>query len=1204
MLVFQESQPQKSINTSFYNESLTEDEMKRVRILISNLIKKKKHTTLLKQDEEHHKGNLKDFLCELFYNNSKYKVNNKSYHGRMGSDLVIYNGKDSDTTKVIIEVKIPGSNDMITKNGFFKKSLCEAILYYLWEREKLGNTEITNILITDMKNVFVFNSKEFHSIFYSNIEIKKYFKDWNKQGTDSDKTDQVYKWINNHLPTLNETIKYNFFNLESLVENHNEFIDFYKTLHPINLIKEPFKNDSNSLNKNFYNELLYIIGLEETHLTGKTIITRMKKPIRGTLIESVISKIESESLLENLIGIERFGDNNKEQLFNVSLELCITWVNRVLFLKLLESKLLSYDEKEEYKFLNIGKISSYDELNTLFFNVLNEPFHTRDEEIKLKYKSIPYLNSSLFETSELERKTLRISGLPSGDKIPVYPKTKVIDDSGNIIKEKSINTFEYFLLFLNTYNFGIVGKDKIVKYKKDLINSSVLGLIFEKINGYKEGSFYTPGFVTNYMSKDLIENTVIDKFNNQYNWDCKSINELQTNLNYSKVKEYGDLFDTLKVCDTSVGSGHFLVSCLNQLLRVKSELNLIITKEGKSLNNYFITIDNDEIYIKNLDEELFYYRVGVNGIPSAEMQKVQETIFNEKKKIIEKSLFGVDINSNSVKICRLRLWIELLKHSYFTENSQYRNLKTLPNIDINIKEGNSLIHRFPLEEDIKEVLKNSGVNLKGYLEKIHQYKETDDKKIKKEIEKQVETIKKNIVKELDKELRKKSIKLRDEVSKLEIKLSTLKLMGFEITEDEEFKLKTKRNKSKILLVKIEQILSTENYKNSFEWRVEFPEVLDHEGKFLGFDIIIGNPPYIKEKDGKLLFDPVRKCNNWKERLQGKMDYWFFFLHLGFDLMKDKGRLSYITNSYWIKSSGSSKLIERIKNELTITQIVDFNNFKVFEEVEGKHMIHTYLKDFNVNYITKIGEVKEDFDKEKFNLHVVEKNYPTLFTEDNKIDFQKGSTIKYSNCDLLGDVFEVSTGIQESTDRITKKNLEGIKPIPGINIGDGVFVLSKKELKNLNLSSKEKKDLMKKYLVPENVGRYHIKDGGDMIIFSDKSTHSLDISKGTYPNIKKHLDKYKKFITSSNKPYGLHRPRLEKIKDESGKYIKKDIFQEEKLICYGMFDKPGFTYDNDKYYVGFSFSIIYKKNEDYSLKYLLSILNSDFGKNWFYKVGKI
>ena len=127
MLEFQLVKPQKTINPSFYNESIIEDEIIRSIELISKFNEITNKTIGLKQDEEHHKGNLKEFLLDLYYPSSSYKVNNKSYKGNMGSDLVIYEKKDSDKSKVIIEVKIPNSKDMISMsmNGFIKKSFVE-----------------------------------------------------------------------------------------------------------------------------------------------------------------------------------------------------------------------------------------------------------------------------------------------------------------------------------------------------------------------------------------------------------------------------------------------------------------------------------------------------------------------------------------------------------------------------------------------------------------------------------------------------------------------------------------------------------------------------------------------------------------------------------------------------------------------------------------------------------------------------------------------------------------------------------------------------------------------------------------------------------------------------------------------------------------------------------------------------------------------
>lgn len=1200
MLEFQKIKSQKSINPLFYNESIIEDELNRVLELMSKFNETTIKTSESKQDEEHHKGNLKELLLDLYYPSHSYKVNNKSYKGNMGSDLVIYEKKDSDKSKVIIEVKIPNSKDMVSeKSGFIKKSFVETILYYLWEREQEKNNEITHIIITDLKNLFIFSSQDFYP-FYKDKNIKNIFKKTIiEKGFDKNGTDEFYKLMMDYIPNIDSTIKYNVFNLQEIIDNKNELIDFSKTLNPIHLLKESFKNDSNSLNTNFYKELLYIIGLEENTIKGKTLITRMKKPIKGTIIESVISKIQSENLFENIDNPDNIdGDTFEEKIFNLSLELSITWINRILFLKLLESKIISYNNSDDskFKFLNTETLKDYDDLNTLFFNVLNEPVKTRIPQIQNKYNLIPYLNSSLFETTELERKLIRISGLPDDDTIPVYNKTKVVnDDDGKVIKDKNLNTFKYLIKFLNTYNFGVSGNKKIVKYKKELINSSVLGLIFEKINGYKEGSFYTPGFCTNNMSKSLIENVVLDKFNKEYDWNCTSIEQLQTYLNYSKSSEYNTILDSIKICDPSVGSGHFLVSCLNQFIRIKSKLGLL-------LNGYEIQIDRDELFVKDRENNLIEYKIGIDGLPSTELQKVQETLFNEKKKIIEKCLFGVDINPNSVKICRLRLWIELLKNSYYTEKSNYKELKTLPNIDINIKQGNSLIHRFPLNQDLKEILKTTKTSVKEYLEKVNQYKETDDKKIKKEIQKQVEDIKKNIVVELDIDLNKKLRKFEGEVYNLDYKINQLKLMGVEVRDKEVRDLNNIKKKFNITSDEINHILNTQNFKNSFEWRIEFPEVLDEEGNFIGFDIIIGNPPYIKEKDGKRIFEPIRKSEVWNHIIEGKMDYWFFFSHLGFDLLKLNGRMSYITNSYWTKSTGSSKLISRIKNELTISEIINFKDYKIFDEVVGNHMIHFYIKNQFEDYQTKIKEITDDFDEEKFLFNESEREYKSIFTSDDKLNFEEEHSIQYEDCDLLKNLYEVSQGLIESPDKLSKSMLDG-NTDSRFKVGDGVFVLSVQEQNEINFNQTEKNDLIKDYLYPLNIGRYKINSNNDKIIFSDKFLNEKDIKEGVkYPNIKSHLDKFVDFITSSNKPYSLHRPRIKKIKNDD-EVIRINIFEQEKLICKGMFDIPEFTFDDKNYYVGFSFSIIYKKEENYSLKYLLSILNSDFGKKWFHKEGK-
>ncbi len=175
----------------------------------------------------------------------------------------------------------------------------------------------------------------------------------------------------------------------------------------------------------------------------------------------------------------------------------------------------------------------------------------------------------------------------------------------------------------------------------------------------------------------------MQKFNGRKKWECENIDDL-----YDKIKdrnEANEITDSLKICDPAVGSGHFLVSALNEMIAVKSELRILQDRKGRRLREYQAEVANDELIVTDEDGELFKYNP-----KNRESQRVQETLFHEKQTIIENCLFGVDINPNSVKICRLRLWIELLKYAYYKSGNE---LETLPNIDINIKCGNSLITR-------------------------------------------------------------------------------------------------------------------------------------------------------------------------------------------------------------------------------------------------------------------------------------------------------------------------------------------------------------------------------------------------------------------------------------------------------------------------------------------------------------------------------
>ncbi len=373
--------------------------------------------------------------------------------------------------------------------------------------------------------------------------------------------------------------------------------------------------------------------------------------------------------------------------------------------------------------------------------------------------------------------------------------------------------------------------------------------------------------------------------------------------------------------------------------------------------------------------------------------------------------------------------------------------------------------------------------------------------------------------------------------------------------------------------------------NAFDWKKQFPEIFENQG----FDVVIGNPPYLKERGNKEIFETVN-ISEYGKYHQGKMDFWYYFLHKAIDIVTTNGIIGFITNSYWIKSTGATKLIKRVRENLAFTTVIDFDKIKIFESVSGRHMIHIYSKT-NTNKNIICNYIKVDIstftDTIDQNTAIQIKN-SEIFSLDEKISFEKINDI-FINTIELGKLYEVSQGCVEATDKISFKALEKSRNKDNFKVGEGIFVLSKDEIKKLDLTDEEK-SVVKRYLNTNNVDRYSIKFDNEYLLYTDKATREK-IKNNEYPNLKNHLDRLKEFITSSNKPYGLHRTR------------KQKYFESPKLICKGMFSKPKFCYDNEQYYVGFSFSVIIQKEEKYNLKILLGLLNSKAGEFWFNQNGK-
>ena len=893
------------------------------------------------ESEEYHKNLMSEFLKETFYQ-AEYYINTK---GRL--DLVIHAGKTNKTSAAILfEVKKPGnSNEMIRAGRPNAKALQELLLYYLRESVSQSNKEVRHLIATDLNGWFIFDATVFEKLFVSDKKLVRQFEQFDAGQLAGNTTDWFYDQIaSKAIDAVVDKLECTHFDLRDYTSflnpgytgSQSKLITLFKLLSPPTLLKLPFANDSNTLNKPFYSELLHLIGLTEIKDSGKKLIQR-KAPVdqdQASLLENTINQIKSMSKLDDLKNPAEYGDTEEERSFNVALELVITWMNRILFLKLLEAQLLSWHRGDaQYNFLNQGRIKDFDELKVLFFEVLALKTSDRSPSTLQSFPNIPYLNSSLFELSPLEHQIFTISSLRDNLELPLYSGS-VLKKSPKFKSATKLSALEYLFEFLNAYDFASeAGGEEIQAENKSLINASVLGLIFEKINGYKDGSFFTPGFITMYMARESLRRAVVDKFNATNGWQCQSLTEVYNQIGDKAAAN--TMINSLRICDPAVGSGHFLVSALNELIAIKQELGILLDDTGKALRDYDISVENDDLVITNDEGELFEYRPR-NG----ESLRIQRTLFREKQTIIEQCLFGVDINPNATKICRLRLWIELLKNAYY-KDAALTELETLPNIDINIKEGNSLVSRFALDADLKQALKKSNHTVGEYQLAIQTYHNTTDRNARKQLLDLIDKIKRDFRSEIqaDDPLMKKKLKLETEFA---FKYGPQQMFNQVVTAAQKKDMTRLAEEIEKLESEVQAIQSNKIYENAFEWRFEFPEVLDVDGNFVGFDMVIGNPPYkmIQPHNTEMAELEVIKKNFMFTDF--KIDLFHLFFQQGLSLARNDGYLFYIAPSSLLNNVYAKKLRDWIGEENSIL-FIGVTKEAIFEDADVHNGLYFFQR---------------------------------------------------------------------------------------------------------------------------------------------------------------------------------------------------------------------------------------------------------------------
>jgi hypothetical protein len=611
--------------------------------------------------------------------------------------------------------------------------------------------------------------------------------------------------------------------------------------------------------------------------------------------------------------------------------------------------------------------------------------------------------------------------------------------------------------------------------------------------------------------------------------------EIKLGNRKSVRKRANEIINSLKIVDPAVGSGHFLVSVLNELIAIKSELRILVDTDFEPINNYTVEVVNDELIIYDEDGILYQYNYN-----NKESQRIQETIFHEKQTIIENCLFGVDINPNSVKICRLRLWIELLKNAYYLPTGQVgknpTELETLPNIDINIKCGNSLVSRFDIDADIKQAMKKSKWSIDSYRIAVDTYRNAGSKEQKREMERLIADIKSDF---------------RSEISMNDPKIKRLrKLSGelFQMTQQQQLFEMSKKEKAawnqkveqltadtRKLETEIEEIKANKIFENAFEWRFEFPEVLNDDGDFVGFDVVIGNPPYIGIQD--ITWNYRRFYETIYKTATGRFDLYSLFIEKAMQIKQSNGVFTYIIPGKFLnnKQFVAARKIVCDNHGVTIVKIDD----RVFEDAQVDSVIVENYPETKAKYRAlkiSLQEIQTLSDTEVANI-LIDKESIFRLEINNKFD----SLIQKIEADTLKvkDIGDVKDGI-----------------VAGI-IKDIIYIDNKKD-----------KDCHKLFF-GKHLSRYSLSDTDIWVNYKPEEMMKEEVKR------------------KNGKRAGLW------MRDEK-------IFKREKILSRFVAKEIIATYDNENKYYEHTLHSTHITDKRFKTKYVLALFNSTLFKFYYRK----
>ena len=715
--------------------------------------------------------------------------------------------------------------------------------------------------------------------------------------------------------------------------------------------------------------------------------------------------------------------------------------------------------------------------------------------------------------------------------------------------------------FFSKYNFTV---DESSPDDQDIgVDPEMLGHIFENLleDNKDKGAFYTPKEIVHYMTQEsLIEylsTNLPESDKDKLNTFVKR--KQKADLSDKELRSIDALLEDVKICDPAIGSGAFPMGLLHEIFALKG---LIAFERG------YVTWSPAEV----------------------------------KKQIIQNSIYGVDIEEGAVDIARLRFWLSLVVDE--------PTPRPLPNLDYKIICGNSLISRYALDTPINEVFKefnkgrddNEKVDLEKYKELVRDYMHEANHDKKTEFKQLIEDVKAAFKTYFSKTELNKLNKLKGELSLL----TGHNLFGNNKNAAEKRKItKLKKEVAKLELEKKERE-EAKLYTHAIEWRFEFPNLLDTKGDFNGFDIVIGNPPYLRIQGIKKTSPEFANyITNTFDAATGSFDLYAVFTEKSFSLTKPQGILNFIMPVKWSNAAFGKGLRKYISNQNAAYKIISFAAHQVFN-ASTYTALQWFRRDSNkLSYIelnrpltskTELGNYLNGLSKNSF----------------AKIEIDKASVTPWTLVDVTSkQILDKLEKHKETIDTTFEKVFTGLQTSK-----DSVYFLFDCESDGINTIGYSKEldcrieienGLVKPLLKGDDVHRYCSIETDKVVIFPYyiENQHNSKIAiPYTEKEIRNKFPKgYKYFIDCKEAINGREKGRL-KNNDSWFRYLyPKNLvqFENEKLIAPDISLGGNFAYDYKGKFYQTTTLYGYVKNESVkeSYKFLMSILNSKV--LWWYLV---